>query len=193
MHARPDPYLAPAIAHVAREGLGHRHEIDDPGLADPQRGDACGVRLDFAQRVEDQDLETLEAVLASALEQIAEPGKLGRRGGDQDFATRFVRYPPVLAVAHELRTALHAVARLGRSGLVVQAGVDHPAVVTGLMRGDPRLGLDHDDRSVHDRRQGPCSRQTHDPAADDRDLECGHRASPRRSLPGANAGPSDRG
>src|SRR5256885_443971 len=61
--------------------------------------------------------------------------------------------------------------RLVGAGLVVDAGVDAPAVVTGLVVRDVDLFLEHDEaragRAVEDRAG---RRQSHDPAADDRDV-----------------------
>src|SRR5207244_2650493 len=60
---------------------------------------------------------------------------------------------------------------LVRPRLVIDAGVDHAAVVTRLVAPEARLLLDHSDattRKVLGERQ--CRRQTDNPAADDSDV-----------------------
>jgi hypothetical protein len=106
-------------------------------------------------------------------------------GGDDDLAAALVADAVSVAeLRHEPR-ALHAEARLVGTGLVVDARVDHPGIVSGLMRGDPGLLVEHD----HARARMPLGeahrgRQSEDAGSDDghvRGLEhAQHNSTPLR-------------
>src|SRR5438105_4227499 len=60
-------------------------------------------------------------------------------GGDDDLAAAVGGDAALGAEGVDLAVALHAQARLERAGRVVDARVDHPAVMAALVLGDGRL------------------------------------------------------
>src|SRR4030095_4358871 len=67
--------------------------------------------------------------------------------------------------------SLRAEARLEGARLVVDAGVDHAAVVAGLMRGDPGFLVEDDHACLRIAvRQGKGGGEAHDAAPDDGDV-----------------------
>jgi hypothetical protein len=61
---------------------------------------------------------------------------------DDEFAGQFVPDSPFAAKAEECGATLDAVARFERARLVVEAGMDDPAVMPTLMSGESVLGLE---------------------------------------------------
>ena len=88
------------------------------------------------------------------------------RGHDQ-LAAFLVDDAVLVAEAVKGFTAGHAVLGLERSRLVVQAGMDHAAVVAGLVGGQLAFGLEDDDRVHPGPDQGHGRGQADDAAADD--------------------------
>ena len=74
-------------------------------------------------------------------------------------------------------TTFDAELGLQRTGFVIQAGMDHAAVVSRLMRADAILGFE-DDQSTgwFPIEQGICGSESNDPAADNYDVRS-HRPS----------------
>ena len=104
----------------------------------------------------------------AALE-LLQAAELGGVGGDDQLAAALVGDVALLAVLVQLARALHAQARLQRAGRVVDAGVDHPGVVAGLVLADLLLALEHAHRRVRlPSRQLARHRQADDPPSDDR-------------------------
>ena len=133
---------------------------------------AAAVRLNFAQLFLLQQSQSGEAVGFSAIEQGVEARDLLGAGGDDDFAADFVRQVVGAAKFHHGGRALDAEFRLQRSRLVVNAGVDHAAVVSALVAGDTVFLFDQQQAQV---RQGAGgvhrSRETDDSSANDYDVE----------------------
>ena len=77
----------------------------------------------------------------------------------------------LVAELEQPATAVEAVARLERAWLVVEAGVDDAAVVTGLMLRQASFRFQHHDRDVLRRGKLECRRQAEDAAADNGDVE----------------------
>ena len=103
--------------------------------------------------------------------ELFEPAKLGLVAGDDHLAAPLVRDAPFVAVARQRRAAGYAGFRLERAGRVVDAGVDDPAIVAGLVPTELRLLLEDDQSgpgSAPDQLAG--SRQADDPTAYDRNV-----------------------
>ena len=139
---------------------------------------AAAVRLNFAQFVLLQQPQSGEAVGLSTIQQGVEAGDLLGAGGHDDFAADFVRQAVGAAKFHHGGRALDAELCLQRSGLVVNAGVNHAAVVSALVAGNTVFLLDQQQAQV---RQGAGGvhrgRETDDSSANDYDVESliGHR------------------
>lgn len=82
---------------------------------------------------------SLQAVGGGAIPQGAHPLHLQRRGGDQHLAADVVADAVLLAKGFGGAVAGEAKLRLEAAGRVVHPGVDHAAVMAGLMAG--RAGL----------------------------------------------------
>ena len=101
------------------------------------------VGLDLLELARSQPAQPGHAVLAAAALQLVEARHLGRSAGHDQLAAALVRDPLRLAVLVHAPRARHAQPGFQRSRLVVDAGMDHPAVVAGLVAGDVVLGFDH--------------------------------------------------
>ena len=112
----------------------------------------------------------LEAVGPPPFRQIVQDGQLLRAGGDHDLAAALVGNVVGLAEAVECLPPPGAVLRLEGAGAVVEAGVDHPAVVPGLVRGQLRLRLQQGQGIPPPPAQRQRRRQPHDASADDRNI-----------------------
>ena len=166
----------------------HRRVVADPGLRGVQAGDAGDVRLVLADAVRAEPGER-HAVGGAALEELLQPRQLVLRRGDHDLAGHLVRDPVLAAELDHLPGALDRVPRFAAAGHVVEATVDHAAVVAGLVRGEPLLLLQHQHAQV---RPGAAElvRRGHadDPAADDHDVvRVPHAIQPRLPLRGTSA------
>ena len=162
---------------------GDRDVIDDAGRADPQGLETGRVRLDLAQALGTDHLEAGRRIGGAAPMQLLQARQLVGSGGDHHLAADLVGDAVHLGERHHFARPLHRVARLQGPGLVVDAGVDDAAVVTGLMRGEAIFLLQQDGagrrRGLGQRHGG---RQPHDAAADDHHLRFhGHPlSSPQR-------------
>src|SRR5690242_11081524 len=95
----------------------------------------------------------------AALERV-EGGQFIGRARDHQLAATARRYRVSVAIVVEGIRAAAAEDGLERTGTVIQAGVDHPAVVTRLVGGDQALLLhDHDARGRKPQLQLPRNRQ----------------------------------
>ena len=102
-------------------------------------GDAGGVRFNFPDLFRREFAQTLQSVRIAALPEIFQPGQFVFVRGDDDFAALLMRNAVVAAKRDHLLQAADAQLRLFRAGFVVKAGMQHAAVVSGLVRGE--LGL----------------------------------------------------
>ena len=102
------------------------------------------MRLDRAQFVGADHLEVGDAVGFAAPLEIGQTVEFALVGGDDHFAAA-LRADAVLGAegVHPLG-ALNGHARLGRAGAVVQAGVNHAAVVAALVLSDRGFLLERD-------------------------------------------------
>ena len=128
--------------------LGNPDEVNDPRDGRVQRRDADGVRLDLGDLGSLQTAEALDPVRLPAALELVQAGQLVRARGDDQLAVAARDDPPLVAVRVKLARPLHAQARLQGAGLVVDACVDDPARVTGLVPRDPGLALEDRDRGT---------------------------------------------
>ena len=83
-----------------------------------------------------------------------------------DLAAALMRQSMLGAETIHRLAACDAVVGLERAGLVVESGVDHAAVVAGLVCGQVTLGLQHHDRPAGFRHQRHGRRRADNTAAD---------------------------
>jgi hypothetical protein len=195
MHAVAAPDLDPAAGPGQAGDLGrqhdpaagrldlgtqsarHRGEVGDRRPRGVEGGQPGGVRLDLAELVGTDATQPGYVVAARGLLEGVQPTQLGGVDRHHEFAALVVRDPVLQAVVAQQLAAPGAQLGLEAPGLVVDAGVHHPRVVPGLVRGQPVLLLeDHDAGARPPSRELPTDRQTHDPAPDDPDRLLGHRA-----------------
>jgi hypothetical protein len=103
------------------------------------------VRLDLTQLLGADPPQAGHLVRPPPAVELLEGGQLALLGGDDHLSTPLGADPARLAVLVKRARAFDAEPRLQGAGTVVDAGVDHAARVTGLMRADPRLALQHRD------------------------------------------------
>jgi hypothetical protein len=106
-------------------------------------GHGIGVRLQLLQPAEVDEGDARHAVGNTALVERLEARDLRLRGRDDHLAARLHGDAVLVAEGLHQPHALDAEARLVGAGLVVDAGVNDPAVVAGLVLGDLPLFLEH--------------------------------------------------
>jgi len=150
------------------EGFRHAGVIHDAGLRHPQAGYAGDMGLALANLFGRQPFQALEPVGQPPLRESFQGGDFIRRGGHDHLAAAFMGDVVVGAEPVHGLPPLGAVARLERAGLVVESGVDHTAVVPGLVRRQPVLGLQHHQCPSGFLQQRHGGRRSDDAPADDR-------------------------
>ena len=135
-------HLAACCSDIVRVRRGDKAEIDDPGLRRVKRAQTRGVRLQLAQPLGADQLETGHTVRRPSPLQLLESRELGLRRRDDDLAAKPVRNLLLVAVTEECLCPLHAQPRLQRARCVVEATVDDAARAPRLVAGDPALGLE---------------------------------------------------
>ncbi len=108
-----------------------------------QRADAITVRLDLAKLITFEEAQALDAVGQAALMQGMQTWDFVGRGRHHQLAAFFKGNRVFQAEALHGGATSDAVARLERASAVVNAGVDHSAVVAGLVGGDAVFFLDN--------------------------------------------------
>ena len=136
------------------------------------------MRLDLAHALGLDHRDAGHAVGDAALVQRAQARDLFLRGGDDHLAAAVVLDPVRVTELDGQPGPFHTELGLVRARLVVDAGVDHPAVVPGLVVPSSdsfsRIATTPG-RALHDR---ACGGQPDDPAADDHHVEpVGHALS----------------
>ena len=184
--APPDPRRAgPGADHAPapRElrGVGPRHlrVVDDPGLRHEERRDPGGVRLVLAELLGAEASHPIQAVGLAASLELVEPRHLVGARGDDDLPAPLEADPVLLAEALEERAPASARRRLEGAGFVVEARVDHAAVVARLVRGEGRLLLQHDERQPRAAGEQCQRRREADDASSDDDGVDAHHGAPR--------------
>src|SRR5262249_28770283 len=118
--------------------------VHDSGAWYIQRGNARTVRLEFPQLLDPDHRKSGDTVRRASALQFLEPGQLGLIGRNHDFSANLVRDSLLPAELHHSLSASDAVLRFQGSRFVVNAGVNHAAVVARLMAGHSRLFLQYD-------------------------------------------------
>ena len=85
------------------------------------------------------DLHAFEAVGEAAAVEFLQARQFGLAGGDDDFAADFIGYIVGVAKRHQLGAAADATLGFERPRPVVKPGMNHAAVVAGLMARQLRL------------------------------------------------------
>lgn len=135
--------VAPALPHRLSHRLAYEGEVHDAGVGHPQPGYAHRVRLALANLVGRQPGDPRQPIGFAAALEFLQPGQLLLPGGDDDLAAPFVGDVVLPAKAVHRLAPLDAQARLGAVRFVVKPGVDHAAVVSGLVGGQAVLGFQH--------------------------------------------------
>ena len=129
------------------------------------------MRFAFANAVGVDNLQAFDSILNAAIEEVLQQRQLAFFGRDDQLADAAILDAFAVAILPELAPAFDTKLRLERSGLVIDAGVDHTAVVAGLMGGEQFLFLEQDELEVRMAEQElPRGCQADDAAAHDRDV-----------------------
>ena len=129
------------------------------------------MRFPLADLLRGQPLHALEAVGAATLLEVRQPRQFILAGGHHDLPAPLVRQSMRPAESIHRLAAGHTIGRLERPRLVVEAGMDHPAVVARLVRGETVLGFQHEHRPAGPGRQRHGGCRADDTAADDGDIK----------------------
>jgi hypothetical protein len=132
------------------------------------------VRFPLADPLGADLLDAGDAVGPTALEDPVEGAQVLFRDRDDQLSVDAIRDPLLVAERDQPVAPLPAETRLERPGLVVDAGVDDPAVVAALMACETRLLLEEDEPESGAAPQDlPRDGQANDPASDDDAVEAG--------------------
>ena len=138
-HSRGRTNLAAPISNLVRVGQRDAPEIDDPGRGRPEGPDSGRVRFELANPLGADLFESFDPVRLAPLANRGEGRELALVQSDDELAAVLERDPVIRSEPLERGLALAAELRLPRSGRVVEARVQHSAVVAGLMRPEGRL------------------------------------------------------
>ena len=179
--------VAPGLPHLSCVGLRDLAVVDNPRVGREDRLDARGVGLDLQQALPVNHLEVQRPVGCAPPVELVQAVDLRLVGGDDQLAAHLVLDAVLVAKLPEKDAAGGAEIGLLGAGSVVDAGVDHAAVVTRLVLG--YLVLFFDDRNLVARmllRETHRGGKTDNPAADYADVVVsrvgGHPCGPRLPL-----------
>jgi hypothetical protein len=141
-----------------------RVRIHDARARRDQAGDGPNARLAPRDLCAVDQLQARRTVLAPALLELLQHRDLGLVGGHDQLPELAVRNAMLGAARVEPFPTLDAHARLPGIARVVDPRVDHPAVATGGLPGDPAVALENDDAATCARQRGPRG-EADDPAA----------------------------
>jgi hypothetical protein len=132
------------------------------------------VRLVLPKLLRIEALDPREAVFASPAFELVEPRELALRHGHDHLAATLVRDPLLLGETQERLPSRGAQLGLARSGFVIETGVNHAAVVAGLVKGQALFRLEH--QAAQPMVHGERARrgEPDDPAAHHDDVEGAH-------------------
>jgi len=125
----------------------HGTVVHDPGSRNVKGLQAAGVRLDV-QEFLSTDESALHSVGTTALVKLVEPTDLTGISRHNNLATQFVGYVVLLTELQESFPSSPTVERLGRTGLVIDTGMNNPRVPPGLMKSQPLLFLQDRDLNI---------------------------------------------
>ena len=118
---------------LSDEGVADRWVIDNAFLWNTEGSESGGVGFDLSKLAGVEPLETFEAILLAASFEFMESLDFSFGGGDDDLTADLVGDRVLSAeVGHEADSA-DSKAGLQRTGFVIKAAVEDPAVVSALM------------------------------------------------------------
>ena len=159
---------APRSVSLRDQGVADPGIIHDAFLRHAQRGHAAHVGFDLAHLFARHPAQALEPVGGAALVEGAQARHFGVVHRHHELAADFVRDRVLPAELHHLANAGDGQARLHRSRFVVQAAVQHAAVVAGLVAAHACLFFQYADaRAGKTLAQAVRRGQSHDTPADD--------------------------
>ena len=148
----PEQELTARGPNVVGVRLRHASEVDHRGLGRVQRADTGDVRLQLAQPLGADQLDTRDAVRERPAMELLETGELGGVGRDDDLPAAQDRDPALVAVREQGRRALDAELRLERTGGVVDAAMDDTTGMARLVRAGRDLLVEDGDAGL----RAPC-------------------------------------
>ena len=137
-----------ALPEFLHQHLADTRIIDNALLRHAQGRDAADVRLNLAHLGTVYPAKSFETVGSAAIEQALQAGQFAFVGGDHEFAADVVGDGVFAAELHHLSDPGDSQPRFSGSGLVVQAAVQHAAIVTGLVAAHPVFLFEHADARV---------------------------------------------
>lgn len=147
------------------KGRGDHFVVDDPGRRHEQSGEPCDIGLELHE-ADVIDPFSGDAVLLGALEESLHMDALAIIGGDEKLAAIFEFYAVFHAESLSRGSAFAAKSGLQTSRRIINARMDDPAVVPGLMAGNGGFFFQNNDRGTR-----PCpqnfagGRQADNPSA----------------------------
>ena len=121
-------------------------------------GDAGGMRFNLPDLFRHQFAQTEQTVGVASLPEIFQTGQFALMGGNDNLAALFMGHPVFPAKRNHLLQATDTQSRLLRTRLVVKTGVEHAAVVAGLVSRQFRFFFEQQDPRFQTRFQKPGSR-----------------------------------
>lgn len=120
--------------------------VDDPSLWHPQPRDAGHVRFVSAKRTFPLELyDPFETVFSAATSEFGQRGALTVVAGHDELSTPLVRNVFVFEEGFQALPARDTVLGLLGTGSIVETGMNHARIVTGLVCGEFSLRLDQRD------------------------------------------------
>ena len=95
--------------------------------------------FDLQHRLALQQPQTLQPIRHASHQQLIKPRRFLRVRSYNQFPAYLMRNPMPRAELHHLPRPRHTKPRLQRPRFVINAAMDHPAIVSRLMPSDPRL------------------------------------------------------
>jgi len=136
LHFRSGANRSALGSHNFRVFPRHRRVIGDSCAWHQQTQQAAAVRFNFAQLFPLKHPQSNQAIGLATLQQLLETRDLCFAGGHNHLPADFMLQAVLAAEFHHGGGALDAKLGLQGSGLVINAGVNHAAVVPALVTGD---------------------------------------------------------
>ena len=166
-----EPDLAAERAHVVGQRTRHAAIVDHRRLGCVQRADADRVGLDLGDLPAVELAEAANPVRCGATAELREALELRLVDGDDQLPAVIDRDSLLRRVPLHRLLAPDAERCFQRAGRVVDAAVQDPGVVAGLVEADLPLLVDHQHAQRRTRQQeGPCRREADDSGTHDEDV-----------------------
>ena len=133
----------PAFLEAGGVGRGDLLVVDYARNRRPQGLDAGGVGFDLLQPLRPNHLQPLYSVGSTALVEVVQPPQFLVAGSNYDLAALLIFDFVFVAKAQQGLDSRNAELGLLGIGTVVNAGMNHPAVVARLVTGNGRFFLHH--------------------------------------------------